>query len=210
MKRPRFTIASLLVLVLFLALGLAALRGATDLWDSGVLGVTLALLAVSLLLAVHRTGPGRAYWLGFALFGCGYLCLSLAPSIEARLPTSRALAYLDSKVSDRVVSYTIAYSTASANGNTGMPLQAFAFSPAVNTTVSNQAATMQIWNASTGRLLGWQGGTAENFVRIGHSLLALMLAFLGAHFSRHLHASKQLERPEETGVDAPTGEFVAG
>ena len=51
----RFSIANLLGLVLFLAVGLAALREATDLWDSAVFTGTLALLLVSILLAVHRT-----------------------------------------------------------------------------------------------------------------------------------------------------------
>jgi hypothetical protein len=37
MRRIRFTIASLLCLVLFVAVGFAALRESNDLWDNGVL-----------------------------------------------------------------------------------------------------------------------------------------------------------------------------
>ena len=44
MRRIRFTIASLLVVVLLVAVGFAALREASDLWDSGVFTVTLAIL----------------------------------------------------------------------------------------------------------------------------------------------------------------------
>ena len=49
--------------------------------------------------------------MGFALFGSGYLGLSLIPSIESRLITSKALTYLDSKVPGRTrASYTDASS----------------------------------------------------------------------------------------------------
>ena len=79
MRRIRFTIASLLGVVLFVAVAFAALRAATDAWDSGVFGLTLGLLLTSVLLAVHRAGGRRAYWLGFALFGGTYLGASLIP-----------------------------------------------------------------------------------------------------------------------------------
>ncbi len=98
MKRFRFTIGSLLGVILVLGVGFAALRQSTDLWDSGLFTLTLAALAISILLAVHRTEKRRAFWLGFALFGWIYLGLSLVPSIESRLITSRALRYVDSKM----------------------------------------------------------------------------------------------------------------
>jgi hypothetical protein len=41
MRHIRFTIASLLIVVLFVAVGFAALRESNDLWDSGVFTVTL-------------------------------------------------------------------------------------------------------------------------------------------------------------------------
>ena len=39
---------------------------------------------------------------------------------------------------------------------------------------------MRLWDAATGNLLAGPIGTSENFLRIGHSLLALVVAFLGA------------------------------
>ena len=101
MKCIRFTIASLLIVVLFVAVGFTALRESNDLWDSGILTVTLAALPVSILLAVHRTESRQAFWLGFSLFGWIYLVLSLVPSIESRLLTTKGLAYPDSNVLER-------------------------------------------------------------------------------------------------------------
>ena len=45
--------------------------------------------------------------------------------------------------------------------------------------------------------LAGSNGTTENFIRIGHSLIALIAAFLGGLLSRHLHASN-LERRAES------------
>jgi hypothetical protein len=98
MRRIRFTIASLLIAVLFAGFGFAALREANEIWDSGIFSITLGMLLISFLLAFHRTEKRRAFWLGFALFGWTYLGLSLVPSIQSRLITTKSLALLDSKV----------------------------------------------------------------------------------------------------------------
>ena len=101
MRRFRFHIGTLVILVLFFGVGLAALRESNDTWDSSIFTLTLGILLISILLAVHRTENRRAFWIGFALFGSAYLGLSLFPSIESRLITTKALAYLDSKVPGR-------------------------------------------------------------------------------------------------------------
>ena len=95
MRRFRFSIASLLGVVLFISVALAALRASTDAWDGCLLGLISLCLLTAVLLAVHRKDRRRASWLGFALFGWTYLIASLIPPIEARLPTTKGLAYLD-------------------------------------------------------------------------------------------------------------------
>jgi len=98
MLKLRFNIASLLGVILILGVGFAALRESSDLWESGVFTLTLAALLITILFAVHRIESRRAFWIGFALFGWIYLGLSLFPSIESRLITTKALAFLDSEV----------------------------------------------------------------------------------------------------------------
>ena len=66
MSRIRFTIGSLLGVILVLGVVLAALKESSDLWESGIFSVTLVILLASILLAFHRTGSSRAFWLGFA------------------------------------------------------------------------------------------------------------------------------------------------
>ena len=72
-----------MVILFILGVGLAALREASDLWESGIFTLTLGVLLISILLTVHQNEKRRAFSLGFALFGWIYLVLSLVPSIES-------------------------------------------------------------------------------------------------------------------------------
>jgi hypothetical protein len=77
MKRLRFTIANLMVVVLYVGLGFAALRNPNGFWASATF--TLAIMAVSAAVvgAVARKGQARMTWLGFAVFGWASLLIWL-------------------------------------------------------------------------------------------------------------------------------------
>lgn len=198
MSRIRFNIASLLVVVLFVAFGFAALRESSDLWESGLFTLTLTVLLVSILLAIHRAESRRAFWIGFALFGWIYLGLSLVPSIESRLITTKALAYLDSKVPGRAQSFvTFSFTGTVAPGN---QVQSVAFSPDGRQIAASSLGTVKVWDATTGRLFGGWAGTTENFVRIGHSLLALLAGWFGGLLSRRLWRASRPPEPETVGL----------
>ncbi len=176
MRRIRFTIASLLVVVLIAAVGFAALRESSDLWESGVFTLALAALLILILLAVHRTESRQAFWIGFAVFGWIYLGLSLVPSIESRLITSKALTYLDSTVPDRplVITGTLSFQ------RTNVPM-------------GNQGGVPVTY---VKRVLGGSNSTTENFIRIGHSLFALLAGWIGGLLSRRLWQASR--RPQES------------
>jgi len=173
MRRFRFHIGSLVILVLLLGIGFAALRESNDLWDSGIFTVTLGVLLISILLAVHRTEKRGAFWLGFALFGSAYLGLSLVPSIEPRLITTRVLTFLDSKMPRSNPA-----GAGMAQNDDGSWDLLF---------VNNSQPNALYLNKGNGTLMVTIG-TNENFIRIGHSLLALIAAFVGGQLSRNLHA----------------------
>jgi len=200
MWRIRFNIASLLVVVLVLDVGFAALRESSDLWDSGIFSLTLGVLLVSILLSVHRTDFKRAFWIGFALFGWIYMGLSLVPSIESRLITTKALTYLDAKVPGRTQSFFTVRLTGTISGAPGNQVQAVAFSPDGRQLATSSLGTVRLWDAVTGRLLGGWAGTTENFVRIGHSLLALIAAWVGGLLSRRLWRVSRPPGPETIGL----------
>jgi hypothetical protein len=206
MRRFRFSIATLLGIVLFISVALAALRDSTDTWDSGILGLTSLCLLTAVLLAVHRTDRRRAYWLGFALFGWAYLVASLIPALESRLPTTRALAYIGAA---RPVAIPQGVAVADFDsdgqmdlyfGNASAPSVVYlnngdgTFRQPTSTTAApggNPTPNAVLWN----RLMG-TGGSPENFVRVGHSLLALVYAFLGGSLSRRL-CRPDIPRPED-------------
>jgi hypothetical protein len=210
MRRFRFRIGTLLVLIIALGVGFAALRESNDTWDSGVFTLALGALLVSILLAVHRTGKRRAFWIGFALFGWAYLGLPLVPPIESRLITTKALALLESRISDRPIvisgrvwdtwSRNLAQSRNLGQNNQSINSTSIAFSPQGNLVASGNQGIIRVWDVSGGNPLGTGSGTAENFVRIGHSLLALIFAFVGGRLSGYLYA--QNRRPVQ-GPDNP-------
>jgi hypothetical protein len=201
MRNLRFNIASILGVILFVAVGFAALRESDDLWDSGIFTLTLGVLLVSILLAVHRGEAKQAFWVGFALFGWGYLALSLIPSIESRLVTTKGLAYVDSKVPRRppgVVTLTLADIALRSTSN---QIQKVAFTVDGTKVAASSHGVVRLWDGATGKLLSGWSGTTENFIRIGHSLFALVAAWLGGHVSRRL--SRGSRPPEVSAAEGP-------
>jgi ABC-type antimicrobial peptide transport system permease subunit len=100
----RISLAGLMALIFVFAIGVAALRDASETWTGIVLLLTLGLLCVSVFGVIYRSGGRRAWWLGFGLFGWGYAALTLAPwSKPEKLPTGVLLDYLYVRMSPRKV-----------------------------------------------------------------------------------------------------------
>jgi hypothetical protein len=200
MRRIRFNIARLLLVVMVLGVSFAALRESNDLWDSRLFTLTLGVLLVSILLAVHRKEARRAFWMGFALCGGGYLALSLVPSIEPRLMTTKGLTYLDSKVPGRSLGVLTIQVVGTGSGASRNQVQNVAFTVDGNHLTTSSLGTVKLWDATTGRLVGGWSGTTENFVRIGHSLIVLLAGWLGGLLSRRLWRASRPPEPEKEGI----------
>jgi hypothetical protein len=198
MRRFRFSIGSLLILVLVLGVGFAALRESTDLWDNGLFSLTLGVLLITVLLAIHRTESRRAFWMGFALFGSAFLALSLVPTIESRLLTTKALTYLDSKVPGRSSGVFMIELVGTGSGSPSNQAQSIALTANGNQLAISSPGQLRLRNAGTGRLLGNWSGTTENFIRIGHSLFALLVGWSGGLLSRRLWRASRLPQESTT------------
>jgi hypothetical protein len=100
MGRLRFTLAGLMGAVLVAAIGLAALRNPTESWAGEMLLLTCGTLALAVVGAIVRHGTRRTWWLGFGLFGWGYLVLSGSGSDAASsaLLTTRMLEILGAQL----------------------------------------------------------------------------------------------------------------
>jgi hypothetical protein len=217
MRRFRFHLATLVILVLVLGVSVAALRESNDLWDSGVFTLIVGVLLTSVLLAILRNERRRAFWLGFAIFGTAYLGLSLVPSIEFRLITTKALAYISSKM-PKPIPNGVGVEYADYDNDGTIDIYVANNSKPNTLYVSNGNATFQDVTTTVGlNYAGNRGtnflnihsglrlaGTTENFVHIGHSILALIVAFVGGHVSRHVYDKNRLL------VQAPTSDGPGG
>jgi hypothetical protein len=76
---PRFSIRTLLALILFIGVSIAALRGATAVWASVMILAALGAICGATVGAALIRGSARAAWLGFAVFGWAYFLLCLSP-----------------------------------------------------------------------------------------------------------------------------------
>lgn len=91
----RFSIRTLMAVVVVIAVGLAALRNANEGWAEAMMLVALAaaIIWIAVLRAVILRGKERYRQAGFALACCAYLVVALGP--QQPLPgTTRLLNYL--------------------------------------------------------------------------------------------------------------------
>ena len=94
MRKPRFSIARLMTIVLVSAVGLSALRSPSPAWASTLFLVTCGLFGLAIVGAIYRVGVERAWWLGFCVFGMGYLAMTgftRSGFLYPQMPTSQLL-----------------------------------------------------------------------------------------------------------------------
>ncbi len=92
--RRSYTIGGIMWATVVIAFGLAALRNASETWAGVTFLATCGVLALAIIGAVCRPAIERPWWLGFTLFGSGYLVLAILdiPGLKTpALPTSRLL-----------------------------------------------------------------------------------------------------------------------
>ena len=98
----RFSILGMMSFVLALGVALAALRNASELWADLLLLLDLAAVGTAILGVIFLRCKERAWWLGFGLFGGGYLILAFTPGLadltQPKLGLSHVLAYVHLQV----------------------------------------------------------------------------------------------------------------
>jgi hypothetical protein len=150
MRPPRFTLATLMGLIVFVGVAIAALRDANQVWAGLTFTATLGILTTAVLGAAFGFGGRRAFLAGAAFFGFGYLVLATDPATGEFLLTTRLI--------DRL--YTLMYPPAS-----------------------------YFVDGASVIYLGPIPPRPEHFLRIGHCLIALLLACAGGTIARRFHVS---------------------
>ncbi|MBI3463731.1 MAG: hypothetical protein HY000_11845 [Planctomycetes bacterium] len=180
MKLFRFSLRGLLVAVAFIAFACAAVRFATDFWADAMFTLMMTVLLAAVLGIVFRRGEQRAHWIGFCVFGWGYLALVFGPWFQViivpRLLTSHCLLYLHPKLqqwlgpgwcdSSHAIIYPVAFTSE------GLPLYA----------------------GDTGKVIRnnliMASPPISNFETIGHSLFTLLFAAVGSLVASWFYRSR--------------------
>ena len=101
MDKLRFSMASLMGLVFFLAVGLAALKSANAAWADLISMVVTGVLLFAILGLIYCRGNARRFWTGFAIFGWAFLLVN-NPRLEGYVgnyfPTDGLLRSLHEKI----------------------------------------------------------------------------------------------------------------
>ena len=173
----RWTVARMLAFVAFVAVGLAAMRQATDLVASLTLWLIYSVLVVTTLVAAFRWRRDGA-WLGFAVFGWGYFLpvfVFASQPVVTGLPTSQLLAaYVF-----RTTPVPAAPPGIDFKRDEGNPLQMGSFyNPSYPRNLVDLDFPRTAINAFNARV--------SAAVTVGHLLLTLLLAWVGAILGRWL------------------------
>jgi hypothetical protein len=180
--RPRFTIARMMVLVVVSGLAIAALRIASRPWASVIVTLTVLSLGVSILGVLTAQGKDRAFWVGFTVFGGFYVVLSSGPwfetAVRPRLLSSRVIELLHPHLDRR-----------GARDHVYLDLDSYYL--ALWDSTPGQAAA----SPSSGLIrlsIALSAKVPEEFMRIGHGLTALLLAFLGAQIAKQFWLTRDI------------------
>jgi hypothetical protein len=187
----RFTILSLMGIVVVLAVRIAALRQADDDWAGGMLLGTPFILCIALVGGLCGKEAPRSRRLGFAAFGWAYFALvfvGLSEGNLARLPTSRLLqhvhqqvvgtlrrniAFTSMVVSSVNVSTTLDGTSGPATG--GGSGQATRVHP-----VTVVQSVLRNTPPNRWKVILPGAANSEDFQSVGHCLFALIAGLLGA------------------------------
>jgi hypothetical protein len=200
MRRPRVSIAALMIVVLVVAVGTAALKVADEVWAGAMLTLTVGLLGVAVLGALFRRESRRAFCVGFALFAASYLAPSIVEVTRPKLPTTKLLAHAHAKLApdDGPVLSDASFLIQVTRQNNGvvaldLGMPAVQSAPVTTSNGPTTSGTTFLFKALA------TGTTPEHFVTVGHCLLALATGLLGGLIARAFYNAERAR----AGVGGP-------
>ena len=187
MGHSQMSVAGLLLLAGLVAVGSAALRNSSAAWAGGMLLATLGMLGMSILGVIYRSGGERAWWLGCALFGSGYLALAFSPAMGQKLPTTRLLvdAYYTQFIEAGQQGHVFRFASTGTGSvrltdDSGSSVEADEF-----TIVRDQINTFGPTKIGCTRMPPW------HFLDVAHCEFTWLAALVGALSARWFHATRR-------------------
>jgi hypothetical protein len=228
----RFSIRTMMALIVVFAVGLAALRNANELWARAMFLVALDVVGIAVLGAILLRGPQRAWWTGFALFSGGYLLAVLSP-VEPELPTTQVLGYVNAQVaSPQSYPKPILWQKLVKMRQTPADLKRKSVEPADSDFNSDRkklfgtVAELQQSQGSTDPAavspayyasVPFQGANRwraalpgavnyNEFARVGHSLFALLSGSMGGMIALWFYARRERQEAKRLSIPLPQSE----
>lgn len=206
----RISIKSMMWYVGFIAIGLAALRNANDVWAAVLLTLTLGVLGTSIIARACRQGRERVWWFGFALFGTAYAILAFLPwfgGMRMNLATTHLLGYLTRdpsvlvsriQIEDRLkfIADVLKKTPPSDPDYNQVQWQYVALHRQLET-ISNSTTGSTISNRIQLLLPGFVN--REAFTQIGHCIFTLLAGLLGAFISFLMYREPEPSSNESNG-----------
>ena len=199
----RFSIRSLMAVVVVSAVGLAALRNANEQWAGTMLLVVLAAVGVAVVGAALMRGRERAWWLGFAVFAGLYLALSVGPwvgdAFRHQLATTHWLVELRNLMFESNTQYlTIEKEEIEAELAKLRPVTPkLKYDPVVASLKNNLRAIQVQLTANKNAGLRY-----DPFQRIGHSLFVLLAGLMGGIIAVWFWGRRERAEAASTGISA--------
>ena len=214
----RYSLGTLFLVLLYLAIGFAALVNASGIWPQVAITLAIAVLVLFSLGAVFSSQGWRTFAIGFSATGWLYFLLvfSELTTIRPYLLTESAMNQLfmtmhgDQPGQYRVVMQTMAgpngpmtvQSLVYANPVLPGPTRATPAPPSVYTppSASASAYTVTAIPATAPRTLpspaaGQPIVDLQSFANIGHSLWAVIIGFVGGTTAQVLHRKARKQTP---------------
>jgi hypothetical protein len=166
----RFSIRTLMAVVLISAVGLAALTNANDLWAGLTMLGAMAATGAAVLGAFILRGRERCWCAGFAFFSTGYLMLVVGPwlgdSFQPRRTATQAIRYGYERISPAAYLQAAMIKEARMSGMRPFPVPV--------------------------------GPMFDQFQCVAHSLFALLAGLTGATVAAWFHA-RRVRSEADTG-----------
>ena len=181
----RFSLGTLLLLVLVACFGCAALVNASPLWEQITLSLTVAVLSLATIGAVYLPPQARAFFGGFALLGWIYLVLVTIPSFDAikpRLLTTTAISTLYELQAEDEPQDTGMMGGGMMGGGMGDSMGMYGgggMGPGMGAMGGGMDEGYGYGGYGSGSGPGVRGPDPISFHRIGHAVWALILGFIG-------------------------------
>ncbi|SIO56785.1 hypothetical protein SAMN05444166_5294 [Singulisphaera sp. GP187] len=185
MKRPRITIAHIILIVAISAVAFAAIRSGSASWAGAMTSITFFVMICSLLGVALERGMRRVYWSGFATLGWGYLILLYAPWVDQRIGPHLLAPNLFTYLAD-VLQPT-------PTGGTGGGFQ--------SVPVGIVGAT-----ETSGGFGGAMTPNVPEYQRIGEALEALLWAFAGGWVACYFASRRERDNDPQAAQPAPQAE----